>query len=88
MELIATEWARDSSGSSNMEKWQNKIRHLRQLLRGWAKNQSGIYKVEKEILPRIITELDVKEESTLLNISERQDLFLFSRFSIKVQQYL
>uniref|UniRef100_A0A452Z307 Uncharacterized protein n=1 Tax=Aegilops tauschii subsp. strangulata TaxID=200361 RepID=A0A452Z307_AEGTS len=46
MELIATEWARDSGGSSNMVRWQNKIRHLRQFLRGWAKNQSGIYKVE------------------------------------------
>uniref|UniRef100_A0A453MRF2 Uncharacterized protein n=1 Tax=Aegilops tauschii subsp. strangulata TaxID=200361 RepID=A0A453MRF2_AEGTS len=46
MELIVTEWARDSGRSSNMERWQNKIRHLRQFLRGWAKHQSGIYKVE------------------------------------------
>uniref|UniRef100_A0A452Z2Y9 Uncharacterized protein n=1 Tax=Aegilops tauschii subsp. strangulata TaxID=200361 RepID=A0A452Z2Y9_AEGTS len=49
----------------------NKIRHLRQFLRGWAKNQSGIYKVEKERLTQIINELDVKAESTLLNIFER-----------------
>uniref|UniRef100_A0A452Y7A5 Uncharacterized protein n=1 Tax=Aegilops tauschii subsp. strangulata TaxID=200361 RepID=A0A452Y7A5_AEGTS len=49
----------------------NKIRHLRQFLRGWAKNQSGIYKVEKERLTQIINEHDVKAESTLLNMSER-----------------
>lgn len=54
-----------------MEIWQNKIRHLRQFLRGWAKNQSGIYKVEKERLTQIINELGVKAESTLLNMSER-----------------
>ena len=45
---------------------KNKIRHLRQFLRGWAKHQSGIYKVEKERLTRIINELDVKAESILL----------------------
>ena len=71
MDLIATERARESGGSSNVERWQNKIRHLRQFLRGWAKNQSGIYKVEKERLTQIINELDVKAESTLLNMSER-----------------
>uniref|UniRef100_A0A453IH34 Uncharacterized protein n=1 Tax=Aegilops tauschii subsp. strangulata TaxID=200361 RepID=A0A453IH34_AEGTS len=49
----------------------NKIRHLRQFLRGWVKNQNGIYKVEKERLKQIINEHDVKAESTLLNMSER-----------------
>ena len=71
MELIAAEWARDMGGSSSVERWQNKIRHLRQFLRGWAKHQSGLYKVEKERLIRIINELDVKAESILLNTSER-----------------
>uniref|UniRef100_A0A453HI58 Uncharacterized protein n=1 Tax=Aegilops tauschii subsp. strangulata TaxID=200361 RepID=A0A453HI58_AEGTS len=49
----------------------NKIRHLRQFLRGWAKNQSGLYKVEKERLIQIINELDLRAETTLLNMSDR-----------------
>ena len=40
-------------------------------MRGWAKNQRDIYKVKKEILAQITNELDVKAESTLLNMSER-----------------
>uniref|UniRef100_A0A453RB20 Uncharacterized protein n=1 Tax=Aegilops tauschii subsp. strangulata TaxID=200361 RepID=A0A453RB20_AEGTS len=40
-DLIATEWAKECSGISNVDRWQNKIRHLRQFLRGWAKNHSG-----------------------------------------------
>ena len=71
MDLIETEWTRGRGGSSPIEKWQNKIRHLRQYLRGWARNQSGIYKAEKEILLHTINALDVKAESTPLNMSER-----------------
>src|SRR3989337_356352 len=33
--IIAREWAKPVSGRSNLERWQNKIRHLRQFLRGW-----------------------------------------------------
>ena len=36
VELIAREWAKDSGGRSPVERWQNKIRHLRRFLRGWA----------------------------------------------------
>uniref|UniRef100_A0A453BYH2 Uncharacterized protein n=1 Tax=Aegilops tauschii subsp. strangulata TaxID=200361 RepID=A0A453BYH2_AEGTS len=46
IELIAREWDRATGGISNIERWQNKIRHLRQFLRGWAKNVSKICKVE------------------------------------------
>uniref|UniRef100_A0A453JJC1 Uncharacterized protein n=1 Tax=Aegilops tauschii subsp. strangulata TaxID=200361 RepID=A0A453JJC1_AEGTS len=49
----------------------NKIRHLRQLLRGWAKNKSGIYKVEKERLLQIINELDLRAETSLLNMFDQ-----------------
>lgn len=71
MDIIATEWAREAGGSSNIDRWRNKIRHLPQFSRGWAKNQSGIYKVEKERLTQLINDLDVRAESTLLNMSER-----------------
>jgi hypothetical protein len=30
-----------------MERWKNKIRHIRNFLWGWAKNLSGVYKKEK-----------------------------------------
>uniref|UniRef100_A0A453PAT7 Uncharacterized protein n=1 Tax=Aegilops tauschii subsp. strangulata TaxID=200361 RepID=A0A453PAT7_AEGTS len=46
LELIAREWAKPVSGRTPVERWQNKIRHLRQFLRGWARNESGIYKHE------------------------------------------
>jgi hypothetical protein len=53
-EIVAREWAAISAGSNSLEVWQNKIRHLRQFLRGWAKNLSGSYRVEKEHLLSII----------------------------------
>jgi hypothetical protein len=31
-------------GGTPMQRWQNKIRRLRQFLRGWAKNTNGAYK--------------------------------------------
>ena len=71
MDLIAIEWAKECGGISNVDRRQNKIRHLRQFLRGWAKNQNGLYKVEKERLIQLINELDLKAESNLLNVSDR-----------------
>ena len=43
-EMISKEWASVTAGETPVERWQNKIRHLRQYLRGWAKNISGEYK--------------------------------------------
>jgi hypothetical protein len=57
-----------------MELWQNKIRHLRQFLRGWAKNISGSYKAEKEHLLSIIDMLDCKAEIAPLEEDERRSL--------------
>uniref|UniRef100_A0A453S4J7 Uncharacterized protein n=1 Tax=Aegilops tauschii subsp. strangulata TaxID=200361 RepID=A0A453S4J7_AEGTS len=50
----------------------NKIRHLRQFLRGWVKNESGIYKQKKERLTQLIEALDVKAETTLLSVNENR----------------
>ena len=44
---------------------------MRQFLRGWAKNKSGIYKVEKERLLQIINELDLRAETSLLNMFDQ-----------------
>jgi exonuclease III len=38
LDIVKREWTSISSGNNAMEKWQNKIRHLRQFLRGWARN--------------------------------------------------
>jgi len=69
-EMVKNEWNAIHSGNSPTERWQNKMRHLRQFLRGWAKNLSGIYK-EKERLILLIDELDIKAESTPLSVAER-----------------
>jgi hypothetical protein len=53
-----------------MQRWQNKIRRLRQFLRGWAKNRNGAYKKEKQELLRKAEELDKKAESQLLSQRE------------------
>jgi hypothetical protein len=57
-----------------MEVWQNKIRHLRSYLRGWAKNLSSVYKKEKERLLLLIDFLDKKAETMPLSASERAEL--------------
>jgi hypothetical protein len=73
-EMVTKEWTSYSSGGNPMEVWQNKIRHLRQFLRGWAKNISGSYKIEKEHLLSVIDTLDCKAESTPLDEEERRSL--------------
>jgi hypothetical protein len=69
-ELVADVWNKEQKGVTSMQKWQNKIRRLRQLLRGWAKNMSGAYKKEKQELLRKAEELDKKAESQLLSQQE------------------
>ena len=70
--MLAHEWISTVGGSTPIERWQHKIRHLRQFLRGWAKNISGEYKKQKEKLLRLIDELDIKAETTPLSLSERE----------------
>ena len=71
MDMIAREWNKEVSGKSNVDIWQNKIRHLRQFLRGWAKNVSGIYKDEQDRLLQFIDALDRKAETCMLDEHER-----------------
>jgi hypothetical protein len=73
-ELIKREWNAEIKGTTPIDVWQNKIRHLRRFLRGWAKNKSGIYKKEKEKLLLIIDDLDIKAETCPLSASERERL--------------
>jgi hypothetical protein len=47
-EMIEREWSAVVKGNNPTEIWQNKIRHLRRYLKGWARNRSGRYKKENE----------------------------------------
>jgi hypothetical protein len=46
-EMVRDEWISVHSGNSPVEIWQHKVRHLRQFLRGWAKNLIDVYRKEK-----------------------------------------
>lgn len=53
-----------------MQRWQNKIRSLRRFLRGWAKNQIGEKRCDKNILLSELDILDRKAEFSLLSLQE------------------
>ena len=72
LDLIAREWAKGVGGRTEVERWQNKIRHLRSFLRGWAKHLSGVYKIEKDRLLSLVQALDIKAESAILLPPELQ----------------
>jgi hypothetical protein len=69
-EVVTEVWKKQSRGTTPMQKWQNKIRRLRQFLRDWAKNMNGAYKKEKQEILRKAEELDKKAESQLLSQHE------------------
>jgi hypothetical protein len=48
--MVEKEWNSITSGRNPIERWQNKIRHLRRFLKGWAKSTSENYKkIKREI---------------------------------------
>jgi hypothetical protein len=46
-EMIENEWKSVMMGLNPMDIWLNKLRHIRNFLKGWAKNQSEKYRKEK-----------------------------------------
>jgi hypothetical protein len=74
IDMVAAEWKAISVGNSPIERWQNKIRHLHHFLKGWAKNMSGKYRLEKERLTVFIDSLDIKAETLPLSPIERDAL--------------
>jgi len=68
--MVRDVWHSVLVNGSPLERWQAKIRRLRQYLRGWAKNVSGTYKKEKKELLDKLDELDKKAENLLLNETE------------------
>jgi hypothetical protein len=60
IDMIRELWSSTTSGHTPMERWQGKIRRVRQYLRGWAKNISGQYKKEKEDILNTLDRLHKK----------------------------
>ena len=58
------------SGSTPLERWQNRLRRLWQFLRGWAKNTAGTLRKEKKQLLSILDGLDKKAEGGALSDQE------------------
>jgi mannosylglycoprotein endo-beta-mannosidase len=73
-EVVIREWLSIPRVDNPMLNWQNKIRHLRQYLRGWARDLSGKYKIERDRLTHIIDYLEKKLKVADLNDSEREAL--------------
>jgi len=69
-EMVTEVWNSTLVDGSPIERWQAKIRRLRQYLRGWAKSVSGAYKKEKIAILNKLDELDKKAEITALSEGE------------------
>jgi hypothetical protein len=69
-DMVTNIWQSPCSGSTSLERWQFKIRRLRQHLRGWAKHTAGSYKKEKRTLLARLETLDKKSENTQLSDQE------------------
>jgi len=69
-DMVASIWQSETSGRTSLERWQNKIRRLRQHLRGWAKHTAGTYRKEKKRLLAILEKLDKKAETNFLSDQE------------------
>jgi hypothetical protein len=68
-DLIKQEWLAVNTGETPVERWQHKVRHLRQFLRGWARNLCGVYKKERDRLLHIIDVLDIKAKTVPLSVA-------------------
>ena len=69
-DMVVNIWQSDVSGRTPLERWQNKIRRLRQHLRGWAKHTAGTYRKEKKKLLALLENLDKRAELAPLSDQE------------------
>jgi len=68
--MVAHLWPLKNRGGTTMERWQNKIRHLGQYMRGWTKDSAGSYKKEKKKLISMLDAIDKKAKNTFLSDNE------------------
>jgi hypothetical protein len=69
-DVVKQIWSTEMDGNTPMDRWQAKIRKLRQYLTRWAKHTNGINKKEKKSLLNNLDELDRIAESTILTQQE------------------
>jgi mannosylglycoprotein endo-beta-mannosidase len=68
--MVVDIWQSENSRSTPLERWQSKIRRLRQHLRGWARHTAGSYRKEKKTLLTLLENLDKKAECASLSDQE------------------
>jgi hypothetical protein len=68
--MVSSIWQQENRREIAIQVWQNKVRALRQYLRGWAKNSAELIKREKNQLSELIDKLDKKAEITCLSPNE------------------
>jgi hypothetical protein len=68
--IVAEIWQQENNGHTPLQIWQNKIRRLRQYLRGGSKNYIGAFRKEKKELSDRIDQLDKKAEMIVLQQHE------------------
>jgi hypothetical protein len=68
--IVAEIWQQENNGHTPLQIWQNKLRRLRQYLRGGSKNYIGAFRKEKKELSDRIDQLDKKAEMIVLQQHE------------------
>uniref|UniRef100_A0A453KU06 Reverse transcriptase domain-containing protein n=1 Tax=Aegilops tauschii subsp. strangulata TaxID=200361 RepID=A0A453KU06_AEGTS len=85
VDIIKNVWEKPAVGRTPIQRWNFKIRAMRQHLAGWAKHTNGIYKKEKQRLSTIIDDLDKIAETRTLS---QQEIELKNQSNEKVARLL
>ena len=85
VDMIKNIWERPAVGRTHIQRWNFKIRAMRQHLSGWAKHTNGIYKKEKQRLSTIIDDLDKIAETRILS---QQEIELKNQSNEKIARLL
>jgi len=83
-EVVIDSWRQSCSEISPLEIWQIKIRRLRQFLRGWAKNKTGITRRKKEL----ISKLDVLNKKSKTQALQQWEIDLKQTLKSRLIQLL
>jgi hypothetical protein len=67
-EVIEKVWSKNYIGRSFLDRWQNRNRRLRQMLKGWNLNYVWFYKKQKNVLVEAIDKIDKDSEVNGLSL--------------------
>ena len=68
--MVKRIWERPVAGATPIQRWNNKIRALRNYLVSWAHHTTGLLKKEKQRPSSIIDELEALAECRQLSMQE------------------